>query len=459
MLRIKLEISNPCNEHCIHCYRHCLNSKKEFLTAEQSSSVIKQSVDLGATEIVITGGEALLNPDWKKIINCADFYNLKIELFTNGSLISEDDAIFLTKIKKLKEVHISLYALDSEIHDLITQHKGSCSKTKRAINLLREHNIPLFISCPVMKENKTAALEVMRWCDDNNIKSCADLFIFGESDYTGNNLKHRLSFYDLKFFFDETMKDNARLSYVWGNGYGKQNLNEIEFYGDAAHSLCVSGDGNIYPAIGWYEPLGNISADSLKDIFENHQLLKQLRTIHASDIEACENCKSSDFCDFCFSPHITANKGELRKLDNEYCKFVKVRKEFAFIRDVINYIQSAIGKSIVKTENLDVYFIKDIGNFVIKKDSIYYEHLGEVEKKEAIFGSIDSFCDEDDITIAPVANCVFGKNTSHITVRKTDANNFEFYGSDGKKLLEKNIFDELEKIYNVYNNPQKLIKK
>lgn len=128
------------------------------------------------------------------------------------------------------------------------------------------------------------------------------------------------------------------------------------------------------------------------------------------------------------------------------------------MRDVINYIQSAIGKSIVKTENLDVYFIKDIGNFVIKKDSICYEHFEEVEKKEAIFGIIDSFCDEDDITIAPVVNCVFGKNTSHITVRKTDSNNFEFYGSDGKKLLEKNIFDELEKIYNAYNNPQKLIK-
>ena len=44
---IDLEISNPCNEHCVHCYRHSLNSKKGFLSAKEVESVLNQAKELG----------------------------------------------------------------------------------------------------------------------------------------------------------------------------------------------------------------------------------------------------------------------------------------------------------------------------------------------------------------------------------------------------------------------------
>ena len=245
------------------------------------------------------------------------------------------DADFLAAVKNLKEVQFSLYALDEAVHDAITGVHGSCAGTKSAIQHIRERNIPLFVSCPVMKENKTSVLDVMRWCDDNEIHSCADVFIFGDSNYSGKNLAHRLSWDEIQDFFDETMKDGGRLSYVWGNGHGKRDLNEIEFYGGAAHSLCVSGDGTIYPAIGWYEPLGNIATERLADVFYSHPLLQKLRTIHASDIAECASCHCADFCEFCFSTHITANHGELGKVDGEWCKFVALRKHLASRRDEI----------------------------------------------------------------------------------------------------------------------------
>ena len=151
----------------------------------------------------------LLNPEWKEIVSVADNLGFRISFFTNGSLMKENDAVFLATLKNLKEVQFSLYALDEEIHDSITGVKGSCYGTKNAINMLRSRRIPLFESCPLMKENKTAVLDVMRWCDDNDIPSCADIFIFGSSDYKGTNLSHRLSWNDIQDFFDETMKENS----------------------------------------------------------------------------------------------------------------------------------------------------------------------------------------------------------------------------------------------------------
>lgn len=335
MTSICLEISNPCNERCVHCYRICKDTKKGFLSANQAKSVLEQAKALGAVSTTITGGESLLNPEWKDIVRVADSLNYRISFFSNGSLMKESDADFLATVKNLKEVQFSLYALDEAVHDSITGLQGSCAGTKNAVKLLRERNVPIFVSCPAMKENKTAVLDLMRWCDDENIPSCADIFIFGDSAYTGKNLSHRLSWQDLQDFFEESMKDNGRLAYIWGNSCGEQKLSEIEFYSGAAHSLCVSGDGTIYPAIGWYEKLGNIKEDTLKDVFENHPLLNRLRKIYVSDIAECRACTCADFCNFCFSPHITANHGELGKVDSEYCKFVALRKQLAQKRDDI----------------------------------------------------------------------------------------------------------------------------
>lgn len=333
MTNIDLEISNPCNERCVHCYRVCEGTKRGFLSATQARSILEQAKALSAKATTITGGESLLNPEWKEIVRIADELGFCISFFSNGSLMKEADADFLSTVKNLKEVQFSLYALDEVIHDSITGLKGSCKGTKNAIKLLRERNVPIFVSCPTMLENKTAVLDVMRWCDDEGIPSCADIFIFGDSAYTGKNLAHRLSWDDLHDFYEETMKDNGKLSYVWGNGFGERNLSEIEFYGGAAHSLCVAGDGTIYPSIGWYEPLGNIEKDKISDVFQNHPLLNELRKIHAFDIAECKECKCADFCDFCFSPHITANHGELGKVDAEYCKFVALRKRLASERN------------------------------------------------------------------------------------------------------------------------------
>lgn len=334
MLSIELEISNPCNEHCVHCYRHCLNSKKGFLSAAQVHFVLEQAKELGAKNVTVTGGESLLNPKWREICKVTESSGFCLSLFSNGSLMTESDADFIASLKNLREVQFSLYSLQAEVHDKITGLKGSCERTKNAIRMLRERKVRVFISCPAMQENKTTFSDLMRKMDAENIPSCVDLMIFGSSDYKGENLSHRLTEKDLKDFFPVAMENNGALSYIFGKSRPKK-LNEIYFYGSASTSLCVSGDGTIYPMIGWYEPLGNISTDSIKDVFENNPLLQEVRKIKASNIPECVECDASDFCSFCPTPHLTANHGELGKLDKNFCNYVKLLKKFAKRRDEI----------------------------------------------------------------------------------------------------------------------------
>lgn len=328
MTHIDLEISNPCNEKCLHCYRTCTQTRKGFLSCSDARSVLGEAKELGATSCLITGGEALLNSEWKEIVSCADSLGFRFSLFTNGTLMTKDDVAFLATKSHLKEVQFSLYSLDEQVHDAITCVKGSCAKTKNAIQMCREAKIPVFISCPAMQQNKHTLAPLMRWADGEGIGSCVDLFIFGTSDYSKSNLKIQLTKRDLKKFFKITQENNGELSYIWGKDDTPKNTGTELFYGGATSSLLVSGDGNIYPMIVWYKKLGNIKDCSLKDVFYNNELLQEIRTIKAVDIKACKKCKLLEHCHFCPAPHLTANNGELYKVSKQVCKHEKLIANF-----------------------------------------------------------------------------------------------------------------------------------
>jgi hypothetical protein len=86
------------------------------------------------------------------------------------------------------------------------------------------------------------------------------------------------------------MQDNASLSYVWGNKNSECDFSKELFYSGFSNRLLVSGDGTIYPMIGFYKKIGHIDTDKLEDVFYNNELLKQARKITIDDIPECKNC-------------------------------------------------------------------------------------------------------------------------------------------------------------------------
>ena len=337
MTNLELEISNPCNERCVHCYRTCGYTVHGFLSQQNAKRILEAVTPLmkvGHKDVLITGGESLLNPEWQKIVTTCVQKGFRVALFTNGTLLDECAADFLAQFTRaqLKEVQFSLYALESSVHDSITKLNGSHQKTMRAISLLRERNVPVFISCPAMQENKTSFPQLMRWADAEDIPSCVDLFIFGTSDYSGSNLSHRLSFTDLEDFFAVSLENNGALAYIWGSK-SDVDLATERFYGAACSSLCISGDGTIYPMIGWYTPLGSIQQDSIQDIFLSHPLLQNIRSITINNIPACKQCDLVGYCSFCPTAHLTAHNGALYKVDKDFCSYIRLKKDFSAKRD------------------------------------------------------------------------------------------------------------------------------
>lgn len=113
-------------------------------------------------------------------------------VLSNLTLLNDE---ILKEMKKnpLLCVQVLLYSIDSNIHDGITQMKGSFKKTKNAILKLIKNDIPLQISCPIMKQNRNCYAKVIKWAETYKIHVGDDYGIIGEYNHKKRNLSCRLS--------------------------------------------------------------------------------------------------------------------------------------------------------------------------------------------------------------------------------------------------------------------------
>jgi len=100
----------------------------------------------------LTGGEIFLRNDLMTILGMANESNFAVSLFSNGTLITPAVADKLERTPPLC-LHISLYSINSVIHDRITGTIGSQAKTLSAIKLCRERGFNVAIKTPIMKYN------------------------------------------------------------------------------------------------------------------------------------------------------------------------------------------------------------------------------------------------------------------------------------------------------------------
>ena len=91
-LAVDLDVTFACNMRCLHC--NVAGGEKaadEFSTAEVIS-LINECHELGVGFLSITGGEPLLRPDWRTILEHAtSFDDWRVLLNTNGTVLSQSD--------------------------------------------------------------------------------------------------------------------------------------------------------------------------------------------------------------------------------------------------------------------------------------------------------------------------------------------------------------------------------
>lgn len=117
------ELTPLCNLDCKMCYVHLSNPtvKERMLSGEHWINLMAQAIDHGMMVALLTGGEAMTHPDFKKIYMYLIEQGVAVRVKTNGILLNKEAIKLFTEYPPYR-IDVSLYGCDSESYKAITGH-------------------------------------------------------------------------------------------------------------------------------------------------------------------------------------------------------------------------------------------------------------------------------------------------------------------------------------------------
>ncbi len=152
-----IETTFRCNLKCVHCYVNEPVGDREIRDRELSLGRLKKLVDevadAGCLDLLFTGGEVLVRPDFPELYLYAVRKGLLISIFTNGTMITDRIADLFDEYRPFN-IEITLYGMTRETYEKVTGLPGSYAMCLRGIQRLRSRGIPLKLKAMALTWNQ-----------------------------------------------------------------------------------------------------------------------------------------------------------------------------------------------------------------------------------------------------------------------------------------------------------------
>lgn len=132
---LTIDYNNACNLKCDFCYEREEEQYNHIsLSLEDIERIADEASELGVWEIVLQGGELLINVEnTVKIIQACKPERFKMVLITNGYYLSQEVADILVQVG-LDGIGVSVSSLNAEEHDSSRKKKGAHQKAMEALD-------------------------------------------------------------------------------------------------------------------------------------------------------------------------------------------------------------------------------------------------------------------------------------------------------------------------------------
>lgn len=257
-----LEITGKCQFKCIHCYANS-GPKEEHgpLTDDQWKQSIDQVRGLGGKMVQFIGGEPLLHPSLPSLIEHARNKDLKVEVYSNLSFVS--DSMWSTLSQEGVSLATSYYSPDATEHDSVTQNRGSHKRTRANIVEAIDRGIPI----------RAGVIGVL---EGQQVEAA-------QQELVDLGVQH------------------IGVDYLRQVGRGTRTLEQSvdELCGNCGHGvIAILGNGAVQPCVfsRWGEfTIGNVQEKSLAEILASpqaHKVQKELDDAFDNSPTACRpNCE------------------------------------------------------------------------------------------------------------------------------------------------------------------------
>ena len=151
-----LELLPLCNMNCDMCYIRLSRSEMEqkggLRNADEWIRLGGEMQKAGALFLLLTGGEPLMFPDFKKLYLELKRLGMILTINTNGTLLDEEWADFFGR-NKPRRINITLYGADDRAYKTLCHYPSGFDKAMRGIRLLKDRGVDVKINGSVTKSN------------------------------------------------------------------------------------------------------------------------------------------------------------------------------------------------------------------------------------------------------------------------------------------------------------------
>lgn len=321
----QFELTSRCNERCRHCY---LPGSRDFHDMETDlvMSILDQLAEMGTLKVTFSGGECLLHPDFIPILRHARENDFSISVLSNLTLLT-DEIISALKNANIDLLQASVYSMNPEEHDYITQLPGSHAKTIAGLERLIAADVPVQISCPTMRKTYESYKSVLDWAYSHRIKGYTDYIMMARTDKSTDNLANRLTLDETESLLRDIINFDIEYRAILDTDAELSPPNPDEHIcGAGVDSMCVAADGEFYPCSGFQGyPLGNAHSHSVADVWNNSEAIKKLRAVAWKDFPKCLKCEAKSYCAMCMVRNLNET-GSIFEVSKHFCDVAFINK-------------------------------------------------------------------------------------------------------------------------------------
>jgi SynChlorMet cassette radical SAM/SPASM protein ScmF len=309
-----LYLTTGCNLACRHCWITPNFTKGElspsqYLNVDLLRQAITEAKPLGLTSAKLTGGEPTLHPDFIEIVDLLTNEGLRFIMETNGTLIDAELAGYLKQKTSMWFVSVSLDGVTAETHDsfrnvpgsfdaalcgfkhlvtagfkpqiIMCPHHGNIQEVDALVKLAVEIGAGSVKFNPVTKSGRGVSMH-----EKGEVLEFEDVLAF--SRYVGNELQKRTPI-PLYIGTPPALHTLHQLRQNAARSCSVRNI--LGILGSGEMALCGIGR-NVAELC-----FGQLGKDDLKNIWNSHPLLRQLRKDLAGPYpDVCGDCIHARVC-------------------------------------------------------------------------------------------------------------------------------------------------------------------
>ncbi|MEO8943467.1 MAG: radical SAM protein [Ginsengibacter sp.] len=304
---------SACNCRCVMCDIWKGNHNLKQLTENDISGLMHTLKKFETQQVLMSGGEALLNPNFFRFCELLQKENIKVSLLSTGLTLKRNAAQL---VKYVNDIIVSIDG-DEQLHDTIRNIPGAFRKLEEGIKMIRSFNQ----NYPITGRTVIHRLNFRKWSAIVDSARSIGLHqisflpadvssqAFNREIVWDDNRQHEIllsedDLVDLKNEIENLLKTNSndfkkkfiaetpekiwKIYKYYAAFYG---LNEFPFKSCNAPwvSTVVEADGNVRPCF-FHPPYGNIRTESLDKILNSERAVGFRKGLDTDENEICKKC-------------------------------------------------------------------------------------------------------------------------------------------------------------------------